>query len=347
MRHLDSLRTKLRSGRNGFEQTLSDLPAEMRLILQPLYDRRLKRANGHPLLGELAPWFISDLLEVQKEHSIERIAAAWQALYFSVLFLDDVIDGNIPEGESHKVIVATALLQQRGVAQLVAATAKPAAFAKRMTTAFESTALAALQEITEHRNRIVQYSPLAVGRIGNKLHILRVCIDAISEQEDCSLERREWLFAAFDEIVTGLQLLDDVTDWEEDLVAGNMTLPLTLASVRFGAELSPKKGHNDLLAGLIRSGALAKTLTVAVAKLSSAEQLLNKSCNKKSVSLKYVRTMRDNGERLHELVRDAKIKLNAPHFIWHGLSHYRPSKQELELLLRPIKRGFLVVAQSS
>ena len=347
IRHLDSLRPGILLGRSGFEQILSDLPATVRVILQPLYQRRLTRANGLPLLGELAPWFISDLLAVPKERSIERIAIAWQALYFSVLFLDDIVDGNIPKGDLHQALLAISLLQQRGVALLVANADNPPVFARRMNAAFESTALAALHEITTHRDQIRRYTPLAIERIGKKLHILRVCIDAISEGETRSLKRRKWLFDAFDQLVIGLQLLDDITDWREDLAARNMTLPLTIASARFGTELTVKKSHADLLSALVRSGALENTLRQAVAKLRSAERLLSKSCDRQSASLKYIRAVLNNGVRLREIVREAETELNKPKFIWHGLSCDRPSKQELDSLLQPIERGLLVDAQSS
>src|ERR1051325_6695768 len=73
-------------------KVIDSLPTGLKLVGRRFYSERLQRASGRPLLGELTPWLIMDLLECQETEKTQKIIDAWLEIYLSNLAFDDLLD---------------------------------------------------------------------------------------------------------------------------------------------------------------------------------------------------------------------------------------------------------------
>ena len=83
---------------------------------------------------------------------------------------------------------------------------------------------------------------------------------------------------AFAKLATAIQLLDDLTDWQEDLDTGNLTFPLTFTLERATGSHSKqnlfrsarRNAHDKILLSMVQTGAIEETLTFAIEALKKA-----------------------------------------------------------------------------
>src|SRR5438132_229208 len=103
---------KIAFARDAFRQEISGLPTSLKHAATISYDQRITRASGRPMLGEIAPWLVADILPVRNRAVLETITPAWMSLYAYTLFTDDFLDGSDPR-ENKPLLIASGLILQR------------------------------------------------------------------------------------------------------------------------------------------------------------------------------------------------------------------------------------------
>jgi hypothetical protein len=265
-------------GRTTYRQAIARLPQGFREIAVRHFEDRVRRAAPRPLLGEYAPWLAADILGITDRPAVQRVVTGWLHLYFFTMLLDDLID-RPPDSAAPREMITSALLLQRGLSQLLGNSELNASTPASVDSAFAETAEAALHELTAHRQRITSFTAPEIQNVGQKIALLRVCVDSIAGLAPGKVSRKRWLAGIFEGLANGIQLLDDLTDLKEDYAAGSMTLPLTLAAERdphgFLVVSDTVRDLTDQhLLILIRCGSLEDTLLAAGRSLrGTLEQL--------------------------------------------------------------------------
>ena len=332
----------IEQSRHDYHFALTSLPEPFRGRAETHLADRLSKSKA-PLLGEIAPWLIADILDIKSVADIRPVATAWAELYFSVLLLDDIIDGE-DEREAAERMIASSLLQQRGLCALLSNSSRPAQLAKIIESAFTENALAAHNEISRHRNRLLPFECAEIGQLGRKLAIVRICIFAVASLEGASPKSIRWLGKAFEGMQTGLQLLDDITDWESDFQINSFTLPLTLACCRSPRFSNLKKSDKrEIFRDLLSTGAFAETLGIALENFRTAVASIEKrQFGNHSCCAEYLESLIEKGSHCLGILEKVRREL-------HSLSRSE-SEQRIEIeakLFESATKQLRIVAQSS
>lgn len=204
--------TEANKSRRLFFKSLEPFPRSLKQVVKGNYRKRLLRSHGKPMLGECAPWLLADMLNVKNRRAIESVIPSWMNLYAFTIFIDDVLDRG-HETEFAPLLLATNLLLERGISSLYGLP-RSKKVRIRLDSFFIETAAAAMEEILRHKNRLSNFSSSDVDRIGQKVAFLKLCAAEILAADGRALAPD--LFISVEYLATGMQLLDDITDWEED-----------------------------------------------------------------------------------------------------------------------------------
>lgn len=248
--------------RHQFIELIGQLPPALSDIALQRISDRTSRAGGRPLLGEYAPWLIADLLEIHDVPAVRQITLSWLHVYFFVLMVDDLVD-RPPDRLDPSDFIIGSFLFQKGLLRL----ARHGIYEEGLDAAFLDTAVAALREISAWHHRIQGLASPDPTLVGQKLALLRVCCRSLVPLAVGRHNPTAALDIFLDHLGIGIQLLDDVTDLEEDFCGGRLSHPLRLAVQRYpslSAHTVPASFNRDTLLLLVESGALADTLSAAL-----------------------------------------------------------------------------------
>ena len=301
-------------GRTAYREAIARLPEGFREIAERHFENRVRRAAPRPLLGEYAPWLAADILGITDRPAVQRVVTGWLHLYFFTMLLDDLIDRPV-DSEAPVEMITSALLLQRGLSQLLGNTELDMSTPASIDSAFAETAEAALHELTAHRQRITSFTAPEIQNVGQKIALLRVCVDSIAGLAQGEASRNRWLAAIFEALANGIQLLDDLTDLKEDYAAGSMTLPLTLAAERdphgfLGARDTACELTDQHLLILIRCGSLEDTLLAAVRSLRGTLKHLERDAHSAQCrTAAYVRSLESACHTATQELKGARTQL--------------------------------------
>ncbi len=275
---IDGPNRVLRGFRSAVQRARRDQLAGLRTLPEPLgdlcagfYEQRVRRASPKPLLGEYLPWMIGDLLAADRA-STSRLTAAWLPLYLHVLAIDDWLDEESDIDRQTLPIVSTVLAERAFQAYLLIFGSDPRFWA-RFDGFFLRTGVAGAREMLLARHHIATITPSDLRATGEKIDLVKICYlaQALAMGHDPS----DAHLAALDDFAVGVQLLDDIGDWEGDLAIGNFTPLLALAYARDNPSQFGKP--REVLARLVASGALAQCLDEAVYRLGRAAAIASRS----------------------------------------------------------------------
>lgn len=225
--------------------------------MQSLINKRLIDSNT-PVLGELIPWMLSDLFELEIDQ-VQDIATAWLKVYLYTCLIDDLLDEEAIFSPDE--VLVSSLLFQEGSATLfnVVRNTKYEALLK---DAFYLSAEGELQDLKE------QHIPHANKAIAakKKNYVLLACSAALAARSN---ERGNTIVEFSEAILLGLQYLDDIADWENDFSNGNYT---KLLSQGLAHEVGSTKikSRKVLLGDLVETGALNNLLSETASILKKA-----------------------------------------------------------------------------
>lgn len=247
---------------------LRTLPDPLGTLCAEFYEQRVTRVRPKPLLGEYLPWLLADLMGVSARVT-ERVSECWLPFYLQVLAIDDLLDGSAGMQVELLPIVASVLGEQGHVAytRLLGADA-------RFWNAFDRHVLrmgaAGAREVQLHRGKITSISSRDWAEVGEKVELIKVCYVSLALASGS--EPRDQHLAALEDFATGIQLFDDISDWEEDWAIGNFT-PLLSSAVGQGNVPDSLPLREGVLLRLVESGALATCISEGDARLERAATL--------------------------------------------------------------------------
>lgn len=336
---LQELAADVTNCREVFLAGLSGLDPVVRGPIERGIQARIDRSSNKPMLGEVAPHLLSGIFGT-REGSFSGLIGPWMDIYTATVLADDGIDGqNL--ATNAEVLVSSMLLLQRGQSGLYRAMPVSSNTSLLFDACFAEAAQAVLVEC-QHHEQVVPYAEEDIDHLGRKVASLRLCAACvlIADGREASgelLVPAEWL-------ATGMQLLDDITDWEEDLAAGNFT-PLLVQTVRFVEAGQITWDHEDRLQGIaaiILSGSLEQCIERAIAQLQKVAEL--PSLNHGSVAERLLRAIVRENREFVSTVRDARVMCEQAQVTDLGQLTVNP-------VIRPridaVDQGLKIVAQSS
>lgn len=263
---LATFHNEVAATRSAMLSGVRDLPAPLGQLAFDAIAGRIRRGHGRPMLGEIAPWLIADLLGLRPSSAVRRIALAWLHVYFFVMMLDDAIDRGLSCVGHENLIVGSVLLQRGLVGLSLNGQMRHVADA-----AWVETALAGIREIKAIQGRVGGMSQYAPADAGQKLALLKICSAALRSQLPRSASHGIAVDEVIEHIAVGIQILDDVTDIDEDLRDGRVSYPLAQIgrSQRKRRRLMAGTGE-DALWDLMESGCLEKCLNEVADSLEQA-----------------------------------------------------------------------------
>ncbi len=327
------------AGRVLYSTALGHLPPKLATIASAHFHERVRRAGPSPLLGEYAPWLVAEIIGNSHDPRVREFVTAWLHVYFFTMLLDDVIDQPNRTNRSGELLTAMVLLQE-GICELMSNLClDPNNRAQQLQKSFRSTALAALEELQGYAD---QEKPTDLSRVGKKVSFLRICVDALSDIAESSTEQREWLHGVIERFGTGIQLLDDLTDWQEDLAVSHHTLPVSIA---LKASPNMASSHADrvaLLEVLLQSRALEVTTMAATVEFESATRSLEEAgLPRNNRSYLYIESLLRRGQDVVNSLLSARKRLNRTDRT--GSDFLR----ERQVILDEVEQTLKIVAQGS
>lgn len=342
------------SFRSTYISSLQRLPPSISTTAIAHLQDRVSRADPRPMLGEFVPAMIADILNIPHTSAdLSAVVNGWLHLYYAIMMLDDAIDrrdGRFGERE----VLTSAFLLERGLNQLLGTVDGDRQ--QFVDGILSRTVEAAIDELNRRHTPSPEFTAMDLQSVTGKLAMLHVCVDAVAAVAPKG-KRIDWLFDATEFLATGFQLLDDLTDWEEDLNAGHMTLPLTLAFANSnwrGLECYDDAAQNVSLfqLTLVCTRSFQKTLIRAVDALTMSLTTIREHTTTSSLTTTFLASVIDTSaqaSRELDCVRDELCQLLSV----TSDTEYTPklfrrlSTTELHLFGNKVTQVLEVVAQGS
>ncbi len=296
---------KIRASRAAFLQDIEGLPAPYNRIAVNHYTLRTKEAGDTYRIGEMAPWLFADALGNKQIEKYTEFVAAWLHIYTYILLTDDVIDRSQLKNKE-MLLISAGLLLERGVVKMAGLSPKTNLI-QVVDSFLSETAIAAAAEHRENRRWNRTLKPSSIRDVGKKLSALKICAKYIQDAYD---EETNDIERAAELLSTGIQLLDDVTDWEEDLREKNYTYLIadTLQRMRkdkyVDSSTAPAVSRNEILLGMVVTGSLADYVNESSRSIWDAIKLLHRMDD--TYTLKYLHTIIEANSSFIETLREIK-----------------------------------------
>lgn len=244
--------SKVEASRRLVLEEFAAMPAPFGDVIREQY---LARASAKNLAGEFAPWLIADLLGARIDDSLDDLAAAWLLLHTYVLMVDDLLDDSAVDPKLLQI--ASGLCLQRSLTRLFKAAPAALQATDYIDRFCRQTAEAVTRELQQDRF-------FSRAAIAHRMAVLKLWSVFLL----CRMGRSADIAAAetvIDDLACALQLLDDLTDWEEDWRLGRHTKPIAIAIDRGRASgfVGETPTADDLFAALVITGAYTETLAEA------------------------------------------------------------------------------------
>jgi len=95
LRFFNTFENEILSVRNELFHQLEQMTPEFSVEVRNLFEYKLKNNDNKPPLGELFPWIIKDLINLDTQLT-KNISVSWFAVYLYTLFLDEYVDYKKP-----------------------------------------------------------------------------------------------------------------------------------------------------------------------------------------------------------------------------------------------------------
>jgi|GEM_PF-6451359 len=255
------------SVRNELFDDLDSVSRKFGMRIREILKEKLIVNEQRPLLGELFPWIIKDLIDAD-ENTTHKISVGWLAVYIYTLFLDEYVDN--PSTLTPESLIASSLLAKHGLLRLSKHsnnTAYEALVEKSLSISAYGQSLdyKFQKHITNSRKKI-QYSK-------NKNYVIMACAGAIAAENN---KYGKFITDFTDNLLLSLQYLDDIADYEMDFNNGNITVLLNHAFVEKPdlKDMINKYSGDEILNDLLSTGALLRSLRKIRKLLSQSIVLL-------------------------------------------------------------------------
>lgn len=248
--------------RDHFREQLETLPRPFNTLAADHVSRRLDGAHERPTLGEYVPWLIGDAIRAGPD-TTQAVTTPWLFLYHHIISLDDSIDSTTAPRPAN--LLLSSVLLERALSGFRGLFPQDERFWDGFQRYYEQAVVAEHHETNVYHDATRGFDDDEHLTMGRKSSVLKLCATALTlKTMDRPLTEHE--DDAFDRIAAGFQLLDDLTDWEDDLQTRNFTYPLGSAAGwlrRLRGDVTNDTGDvtpDEMFVSLLMSGAVEKTL---------------------------------------------------------------------------------------
>lgn len=350
---LDEFSEIVESTRQAFLDELATLPNPLGRVAKDAYLSRVRRGNGRAVLGEYAPWLIADLCGLQRLSISNEFLLAWLDIYSYIIFIDAAIDEPFLDERSY-LLIASGLLLERGIIRIARLVPSGDEMLDATDQHLTETAVAAVNELAQHRRNLHDYSDTAVRELGKKVAALKICARYVLMQRGVG-GIGELPLNAIDGFCTAIQLLDDITDWEEDWQSGNYTMPLTLTQQRLAAygmagTLEPDGlSKEELLMAMIATGSLEETLDNSIQRLEESLSYSFEAGTDRTDTGRFLSSLVDNCKWCRQMLKESREVLTSEleHCILENWPIELATRKNARVAAAKVALILPVVAQSS
>jgi len=260
--------SEILSVRNGLLSSIYSKSERIAAAVDKILQKRINAINekGIPHLFEIFPWLLRDLTNLDHDQAHD-ISINWLALYLYVSFLDDHLD--IHTKIEPDEFIAASFLAQSSLINLF----KIVNNTKYESLFKESLILSAKYELKDVIEKAIVHNDsfTKTNSATGKNAILLACAGALAASAE---NESDFIIDLTRELLFAVQLLDDLTDVEEDLIQGNITIPLNDIVRDCKLTLS---SSGTIISLMIQSNSLHQVLVRIESSLSSVVALIHAS----------------------------------------------------------------------
>jgi len=252
-------------------QISKEFESEAKKILE----RKLETNGGNPLLGEMFPWIISDLVNGKRAET-KKVSVAWLAIYLYTIFLDDYIDD--PEPLSSAKFMTASILAQIGLLNIGRLTYKTE-YEKEVAKAFSFAARN--QGLDIKFQSVISKESVKAKYSRDKNYLVIACAGAMAAQNG---RFGKSIMRFSESLLLALQYLDDIADYKSDFRSGNITVLINHAlrnDLLPGLEIE-NTSDRELLRHLVATGAFQRVTKKLITLLDQAITIVETDSDLKS-----------------------------------------------------------------
>lgn len=255
------------------------LPKSIQNFMHYKYNDRLLRASGRLMLGEHAVSIVSEFLHISYDVS-EKFKPIWNLLYWHSILIDDIVDGNSLDTKQD-LLVSQILLDKALV--LISSSSvffKQSIFEIFQRYRLESWVAMAQEQSWSCGEHVPNSLDAAILQQGRKSALAKFCSSALLIAEwDVELTKNQ--VVALDDLLSGIQILDDIADYLEDFSSRRHNIILDmmyswLSSLSTVTPIDVKSlSESRLIFSLIASNAFCVAWKLAADRIDCALSALN------------------------------------------------------------------------
>ncbi len=288
---LNPLKSDIMSTRDALFSELKNVNPETERFARSVLEQKEKKERL-PSLGEIFPWFLCDLLQLDK-NSLQRSNVGWLGFYIYTIYIDNLLDDNYSPRPDE--ILSSSILQGlalRNLSSVVINTPYENNFYEYLYSAVNSEYKEV--EIKSKINNLAAKEEVSIGKN-------RILLAYASSLAAINISRSDEILEITNSILVSLQYLDDIADFEDDFITENYSYLLSWMlqsnpSFLKNLENSPSLIRAQVLRELLTSNALAIVLSKIANNLNLTVGIINKSTtiSYKSEALKFVEELISN-----------------------------------------------------
>lgn len=327
----ESYESDINRVRESLFSELDGISSKFGVEARNLLKEKLKSNKDKPLLGELFPWIIKDLVEAETD-STHQISVGWLAIYLYTLFLDEFVDD--PKPISINKFMTGAALAKTGFLKLSRFTSNTA-YEQYIDEAFSFSLYNQNLDVLFQKN--TSQGAVKESYSAGKNYVLLSCAGALAAQNS---KYGDFITKFSQSLLLSIQYLDDISDFREDFSEGNFTVLLDDVfknNPLFQMELN-RITNKELLEELIVTGALQRVINKTQLLLSQSINLIienNLETHSKKSSIELFKS-------LQFYVSSFNI------FLTNNSKHFRYfSQAKQKSILDKVEKYIAIIAQSS
>jgi hypothetical protein len=264
---------------NDLSRISCEFGNEARLILEA----KLKSNNNIPLLGELFPWIIKDLINGDSKMT-HSISVGWLAIYLYTLFLDEYLDN--PKQLQPEKFLTGSLLASTGLLRISRFT-NNTPYEKYIEDALSFSAKNQRLDLLFQSEKVDLNFKESYSE--GKNYVILACAGALAAKNS---KHSDFIIQFTEKLLLSLQYLDDICDYQKDFIEKNYTVLLsdTFQNRPDFTTTLKTYSNRELLSELIKTGSLRRVLNKLITLLNQSIILINnqsKIDKKASVELFY------------------------------------------------------------
>lgn len=264
----DHYRSDIYFVRSSLFDEISNISTDFGKEAKKILTQKLAENDNRPLLGELFPWIICDLIKADKRQT-KDISIGWLAIYLYTLFVDEYVDE--PKVFSSSKFITGSLLLKTGLLNLSFNTSNKK-YKKFIDDAFSFSAKNQQQDVIGQKSSNRSKSKVRYSE--GKNYVVLACAGALASQNS---KHSAFILNFTKKILLSLQYLDDIADLKKDFDSQNYTVLLSGLSKEFLSLSSKKVTRFDLISELIRNGSLLNVLIKLETLLKQSVALLKET----------------------------------------------------------------------